>query len=193
MVGRPKATSSLAEQELDKAQEQFQAFDENVKSLTMDRMNEAPKLETEQQTKISQKDMQKMNDIYLKPDKTISSREKFNEKFRDKWNFDKEYVQFIAEHKECIGDVIEIWTKPYAGVPAEFWKVPSNKPLWGPRYLAEQIKRKRYHRLVMEESISNADGMGKYYGTMTVDTTIQRLDAIPVNNRKSIFMGANNF
>lgn len=193
MAGRPKATSSLAEKELDKAQKQFEAFDENIKSLTLDRMNEAPKLETEPQTKISQKDMQKMNDIYLKPDRTISCREKFNEKYRDKWNFDKEYVQFIAEHKECIGDLIEMWTKPFPGIPAEFWKIPTNKPIWGPRYVAEQIKRKSYHRLVMQDAIVNSDGMGQYYGAMAVDKIIQRLDANPVSSKKSIFMGANEF
>jgi len=59
-------------------------------------------------------------------------------------NFQKEYVQFIAENKEIIGETIEIWTRPFGGMPAEFWKVPVNKPVWGPRYLAEQIKRCYY-------------------------------------------------
>ncbi len=35
-----------------------------------------------------------------------------------------------------------------------------------------------------------SDGMGQYYGSMAVDTTIQRLDALPASTRKSIFMGA---
>ena len=78
-------------------------------------------------------------------------------------------------------------------MPAEFWQVPTNKPVWGPRYLAEQIKRKFYHRLMMENKQTEAgDGM-TYYGQMAVDTTVQRMDARPVSTRKSIFMGANNF
>lgn len=194
MTQKPKTSNSLAEQELDKAQAQFEAFDQNVKDMTLDRMNAAPKKEEEPQTKLSQSEIAKSKDIYLKPDKAISCRDKFNEDYRKQYEFDKEYVQFIAENKEIIGETIDIWTRPYAGMPAEYWKVPTNKPLWGPRYLAEQIKRKSYHRLVMQENrISSSDGMGQYYGTMAVDTSIQRLDAIPVSTRKSVFMGANSF
>ena len=39
--------------------------------------------------------------------KTVSCREKFNENFRATYEYDKEYVQFIAEHKELIGEKIE--------------------------------------------------------------------------------------
>lgn len=191
---KPKAKTSLAEKELDKAQQQFEAFDQNVKDLTLDRMNMAPKAESEPQTKIAQSDVAKSKDVYLKPARTIGSKEKFNEKFREDYNFSKEYVQFIAENKECIGETTELWTKPYPGLPAEFWQVPSNKPVWGPRYLAERIKGCVHHRLVMQENRSTgSDSMGQYFGTMAVDTTIQRLDAYPVSQRKSVFMGANGF
>lgn len=180
--------------ELDKVEKQLNEFGQNVKDLNLDQMNSAPKLETEPQTLLSQKDIEKSNDIYLKPKRTISSKEKFNEKFREAYNFDKEYVHFIAENNEIIGDTIEIWTKPYAGVPAEFWEVPANKMIWGPRYLAEQIKRKCYHRLVSEmKTMISTDGNGQYFGGMVSDKTIQRLDARPVSTRKSVFMGAMNF
>lgn len=188
---KPKVTSSLAEKELDSAEKQFEAFDNNIKEMTMDRMNMAPKEEVEPQTKLSQVQLEKSKDIYLKPKHTITSRDKFNEDYRSQYNFDKEYVHFIAENKEIIGENMTIWTRPYAGMPAEEWDVPCNKPVWGPRYLAEQIKRKFYHRMVMQQGTTiGGDQMGSYYGSMAVDTTIQRLDAIPVSNRKSIFMGA---
>jgi hypothetical protein len=46
----------------------------------------------------------------------------------------------------------------------------------------------------MDQSVSTgADGNGQYYGTMVADTTVQRLDAIPVSSSKSIFMGAKSF
>lgn len=187
---KPKVNSS-GDQELDKAQKQFEAFDQNIKDLTMDRMNAAPTPEVEPQTKMSSKDIDKSKDVYLKPFKSISSREKFNEKFREDYNFAKEYVHFTAENKEIIGEELDFWTKPFAGMPAEEWKVPVNKPLWGPRYVAERIKGCKYHRLVMQQNTStSADGMGQYYGSMVADTTIQRLDAIPVSTRKSVFMGA---
>lgn len=187
MVEKPK------NKEMDKLEKQFEEFNDNVQQLTLDRMNAAPKQETEPQTKLSQQDIAKSKDIYLKPTKTIGSREKFNERFREEYNFKKEYVQFIAENKEIIGEEIEIWTKDFPGVPAEYWKVPTNKPLWGPRYLAENISRRSYHRLIMQQSVHSSDGMGQYYGSLAVDTTVPRLEARPVSTKRSIFMGANGF
>lgn len=189
---RPKTGHSPSERELDKAEEQFKAFDDSVKEMTMDRLNAAPTQETEMQTKMSTREMQNSKDVYLKPNRIVSSRDKFNEKFREEYNYKKSYVQFIAENKELIGEAIEIWTRPFPGMPAEEWKVPTNKPVWGPRYLAEQIKRKFYHRLKMDEkSITAEDGGVQYYGRIASDMTIQRLDAHPVNSqRKSVFLGA---
>lgn len=191
---KPKLASSSSQNELDKAAKQFEAFDAEIKEMTIDRMNMAPKEESEPQTKLSSKEIENSSKIWLKPERVVADRQKFNEKFRDKWNFAKEYVQFIAEHKEIIGETIEIWTHPFGGVGAEFWKVPTNKPVWGPRHLAEQIKSKCYHRLVMQPHVTtDRDGMGQYYGSLAVDTIVQRLNAEPVSTRKSIFMGAGAF
>lgn len=192
MAEKPKVNSA-GERELQKAEAQFKAFDENVQTLTMDRMNQAPKLEMEPQTKMSQNEIADSKDIYLKPHRSISSREKFNENYRQEYNFAKEYVYFIAENKEIIGEDIDIWVKPFAGLPAEWWKVPVNKPVWGPRYLAERVKGCKYHRLTMQEKVTDASGMGQFYGQMVADTTIQRLDAMPATKTKSIFMGAHAF
>ncbi len=193
MVDKPKPTSSLAEKELQKADEQFKAFDDNIQQLTLDRMNQAPKLEQEPIHKIAQSDISKSKDIYLKPHRSISSHEKFNENYRDDYNHAKEYVFFIAEHREIIGEEIETWTKPFAGMPAEWWKVPTGKPVWGPRYLAERIKQCNYHRLVMQNTVNDSTGMGQFYGTIAADSIIQRLDALPATKTRSIFMGASGF
>ena len=191
MTEKPKVTGA-AQKEIDIAAKQFDAFDASVKEMTLDRMNAAPKLETEEQTKLSTKQIEKYPGIYLKPDKTVPCQDKFN--FRAAWNFDKEYVHFTAENKEIIGETIELWTRPYGGVHAMFWKVPVNTPVWGPRYLAEQIQGRKYHRLTMQENRSaGSDGVASYHGAMAVDTTIQRLEARPVSTRKSVFMGANSF
>lgn len=190
MVDKPKMQNSESAKELDKAEKQLEQFEKKCQELTLDRMNEAPKLEVEAQTKIASKDLDKMNDVYLKPSNFYACRAKFNERFREKYNYAKEYVQFIAEHNELKGDLIEMWTKPYAGVPAEFWKVPTNRPVWGPRYLAEQITKCRYHRLRTEDRPTQSEGGVTYYGSMVVDNTIQRLDARPTSSRRSVFMGA---
>lgn len=193
-MARPKVSTSAAQDQLDSAERQFKAFDDNIKSLTQDRMNQAPKEEVEPQTKLSQSQIEKSKDIYLKPHKTIGCKEKFNEKFRDDYNYKKEYVHFTAENKEIIGEELDLWTRPFPGMPAEEWKVPVNTPVWGPRYLAEQIKGCVYHRLTMKQNhTTGSDGMGQYYGAMAVDTTVQRLDAIPVSSRKSVFMGSGGF
>lgn len=192
--GRPKAVNSLAAKEMEKVEKQFDDYDKQVKDLTQDRMNMAPKLEVEPQTKLSGKEIAKSTDVYLKPIKTIGCRDKFNEKFRDKWNHAKEYVQFVAENHEIIGEQIEVWTRPYGGVAAMFWQVPTNKPVWGPRYLAEQLSRCIYHRLMMEESSPTEQAReGTYHGKIVVDKTIDRVSCNPVTTRQSIFMGSKAF
>lgn len=185
--GRPPKVSSESQKELEKLDKTFEEFNENNKKLELER-NKTPAHDP-MQTQMSQKEIKNANDVYLKPNKTISSRQKFNEKYREKYNYIKEYVKFIAENKEIIGESIEMWTRPIGGMPAEFWVVPVNKPIWGPRYLAEQIKKKYYHRLVMEDVPRDQSGVGTFYGSMAADSTIQRLDAHPVGNTASVFMG----
>lgn len=185
---KPKV-GHTAQIELDKAEKNFEEFDKSVKDLTFDRMSMVPKQETEPQTKLSQNEIENSKRFYLKPEKTIGSQEKFNENYRNDYEFAKQYVHFIAEHKELIGETIEMWTKPFTGMPAEFWKVPTNKPIWGPRYVAEQISRKVHHRLVMQDKVTQGDGNMQFYGSMAVDSTVERLTARPVSDRKSIFMG----
>ena len=190
---KPKTENSLVAKEMAQAEKQFDAFNESVQQLTLDRMNAAPKEEVEPVTKIAQSDIDKSNGVYLKPKRSLTSREKFNEKFRDQYNFAKEYVNFIAENREIIGETITMWTKPFPGMPAEEWDVPTGKPIWAPRYVAEQIRRKTYHRLTTEDSITGQDGFTKTYGQLVVDKVVPRLEANPVSTRKSIFMGANSF
>ena len=194
MAEKPKPTSSLAEKELDKAEKQFEAFEQNIKDLTLDNMNRANKAEQEPQTKLSSADLNRSKDIYLKPKRSIASKEKFNEKFRDAYNYDKEYVQFIAENKEIMGETIVLWSKPYAGLPAEEWEIPVNKPVYAPRYLAEQIRKCTYHQLIMNENKTvSQDSLGAWQGQMVAEKTISRLTAEPVNKGRSVFVSSNIF
>ena len=193
MAEKPKAMNAESAKELDKVEMQLDSMDSQVKEMTHDRMNAAPKQDVEPQNKMSSSAIEKSKDVYLKPKRTISSKEKFNEKYREDYNFQKEYVRFIPEHKEIIGETIELWTKPFAGMPAEEWAIPTGKPIWAPRYVAERLKACSYHRLVMQQHVvTEVNHMGQMHGALSVDTTIQRLDAIPVSTRKSVFMGANS-
>lgn len=193
MTEKPKSNSS-SQKEMDKIQEQLDNFKKDIDKLTLDRMNQAPKEELEPQTKLSSREIAKSTMPVLKPKRTVSCKEKFNEKFREDYNYSKEYVGFIAENHEIIGESIMMWTRPFPGMAAEEWEIPTNKPVMAPRYVAEQIKRCRYHRLVMQESIpTGSDYAGTYVGTMIADTTKQRLDAHPAGDKKSVFMGASGF
>ena len=196
MSEKQKTSHSASEKELDKAQESFKAFDQSIKDMTLDRMNAAPKEEVEQQTKLSSREIANSKDIYLKPKRTFAcpSKKPIEEKRRAEWEFAKELVCFIAENREIIGETIDLWTKPpFIGAPCEEWEVPTNKPVWGPRYLAEQIKKCSYHRFVMQDKIIETTGVGSMYGSMAVDNTVQRLDALPAARSKSVFMGAGGF
>lgn len=186
---KPEVSSGFAQKELDRAEKQFEEFEENIKSLTKDRMDSVPRSEEEQQTKMSSTSLANSKDIYLKPIKRIGCKERFNESFRKAFEYASELVKFTAENKEIIGESIDMWTRPFPGMPAEEWLVPVNKPVWGPRYLFEQLKRKYYHRLVMQDHSHSSDGMGTYYGTMAVDSSVPRLDAHEVSDRKQVFMG----
>jgi hypothetical protein len=180
--------------ELDKVEAQTKAFESEIKDLTFDKLNEAPKAEVEAQTQMSTREIANSKDIYLKPLKTIGTKEAFNEKFREAYNYDKEYVRVIAENRELIGESIQIWTKPYAGVRAEYWEVPTNKPVYVPRYLAEQMKRKYYHRLTMQEgTVTEQSAVGTITGKMIADSTIQRLDCFAAPTHKTFSMTKRNF
>lgn len=191
---RPKVNSS-GQKELDKAQAQFEEFDSQVKEMTLDRMSKAPVKEVEQQkAKLD-------NEIYLKPKRSYppgvnpktGEREKFNEAFRAEYEFQKEYVRFIAQNNEIIGETIEFCLKKFPGTNCDEWAVPVNKPVWAPRMVAERIKGCKHHKLTMQDRTTGYDDKGQYYGTMAVDVSVQRLDAYPAVERKSVFMGAANF
>lgn len=195
-ISKPQV-NSFGQAELDKAEKQFDTFHQQMVEGTgvvpaPKRMDLSKRHDVEMQVPLSQNQITGSKDIYLKPKKSIGSKERFNESFRESWEFDKQKVAFIAEHKEIVGETIDLWTKPYPGVPCEEWIVPVNTPVWGPRYLAEQIKRKYYNRLTMNESKQvSSDGTGTYHGQMVVEEQRQRLDCHPVTKGKtSIFMGA---
>ena len=174
--------------QIEELKEKSDQFEAQIKEMQTDSFSEKPK-EEYRPPEVSQKEIAE-KEVYIKPTRWIADGQKFNPRFEKDWEFAKEYVQCICVHNECRGDIIEFWTHPFGGKGAEFWRVPSDKPVWIPRYAAEQLTRCKYHRMKMDESqMRSADGMGTYYGSMIVQTTVQRIDAVPVSNKRSIFMG----
>lgn len=192
--GRPKVDSDGVK-ELERIGRQLDEFEQRTKELTLDSMNKAPVLQQEEQTKMSQREKVNADKTVLQPSRFIASSEKFNERYRSDYDFAKQRVDFIAENRECPGNVIELWTKPFPGLHAEFWIVPVNKPVNAPRYVAEQIAGCQYHVLKMDatpnhNNVVGQDALGQYTGQMVVKNTVNRLDAQPIKDKRSVFMGA---
>jgi hypothetical protein len=190
-MATPKVNSE-GQKELDKAQQKFDDFEAEVKAKTPDALGNLPVMEVDQQTKLSTREINKTDGIYLKPKRTISCKEKFNEAHRKDYEFSNERVRFIAENYEIVGDSIHIWTRSFPGLPAEEWEVPANRVVIGPRYLAEQIARKSYTRLKMDDSKRTGEGDGTtFYGQIVAEQKVQRLGARPAagfNQRKTEFL-----
>jgi hypothetical protein len=177
--------------DLEVASQNLDAFEDHVKSLTVDELNKAPVKDYQPETKLSTREVARTDGVYLKPDRSISCKEKFNETYRDEYNYRKEYVRFIAENRE-VGGEVETWTRPFPGLPAEFWKVPTNKVVIGPRYLAERIAGCSYTRLSMDEGKTvGSDGSGTYYGQIVATNKIQRLNAMPAGSLNKSQMSSN--
>jgi len=193
LKAKPRVADPVAQQEIDKVEKQLVNVEKEVRSMSFDKMNLAPTRDREE-PKMSQKDIDAQSGVYIKPSRSIGCKEKFNEDYRKEYEFAKEYVNFIAQNNEIIGETIEMWTKPFAGIPAEFWKLPVGKPIWAPRHVAEQIKRCRYHKLVMRDHvITENNSVGQMYGAIAAEETVRRMDAHPVSSNKSIFMNASGF
>lgn len=187
---RPRLNSK-AQNELNAAEEKFDEFKEQCTTLSQDAPKDLPVEDRAPQTQMSRNDLRRARDLHLKPSRTIfpsanpktQKFETFNERYRKDYEQKKEYIQFIAENKEIIGETLTVWTKPFAGIPAEEWSVPVNQPVWGPRYLYDKIRKCRYTRLFMDESRqTSTDGNITHYGQMVAKSKIQRLDAYRVED-----------
>lgn len=187
---KPELSSGMGQRELDRAEAQMNTFTENLKDLSENQFkHHAPTLNTDQQTYLSSNEIKKSIDIHIKPSKSIGCRNKFNEDYRSQYEYMKEYVHIIAEHRELRGQTIELWTKFWPGVAAEYWEVPVNKPIWVPRYVSNRIKECGYHTFAMDETRqTERNGMGTMFGAMIVTNYTQRLDVHEVTDRHSISM-----
>lgn len=185
-MSRPRVNSE-AQKSLDTAQEQFNAFNNQVQSLNPFEVK-APVEEKERQTRLSNGELKKMDAPYIHWTKlvnrpnTTKTPSYWDEKYRAMHDKDWEYIKVTVENNEIIGEDIEMWTAEYGCDPAHFWKIPTNKPVYVPRLVARKIASCRYHRLVMEDRPTQSTGGMQFYGAMAVSQTKQRLNAFPVND-----------
>lgn len=164
-------------------------LDTSISSITKEAEKLDPStiksVETEQQTKLSKREERNLPAHYLKPVRSVNTKERFNENYRKDWEKGWEYVRVVVENREIIGEAVEVWTKKFAGDPANFWKVPVNTPVYIPRLLAEQLSKCHYIRYKMEDRVTQADSYGQYTGAMVAETTVDRLVCRPAGEEFS--------
>lgn len=185
---RPKVGPE-GQKELDNIETLLNDVGTHNKSLDYDQRLSAPKQETEPQTKIARSEIDKAPEIYLKPKRSFPAREKFNEKFRDQYNYDREYVEFIAENNEVIGESADFWIKKFPGTPCEEWVIPVNKPVWAPRYVKQRLEECGYTVFRASQSLKSEEGIN-YNGYLEIQERKNRLNAREVSKKKNIYMGS---
>jgi hypothetical protein len=182
---RPKVNAE-GQKELEKVESQIDNFKESIYEAK-ERSRTLSIQETEPQTKIAQSDLNKSGILYLKPKRTFPSREKFNEKYRDEFKYQSEYVDFIAENNEVKGESIDFCIKKFPGMPVEEWIVPVNKPVAAPRYVKERIEDCGYTVFVTTDAPVGSEGGVMYYGQMVAEQRKSRLSVREVSKKPKIF------
>lgn len=188
---KPRVNSE-GERELNKVEDQINRFSDSVSSAREDRGFLSTK-ETEPQTKLSQSEINGTNTIYLKPKRTFPSREKFNDKYREEYNRQREYVEFIAENNEVKGESIDFCIKKFPGMPVEEWVVPVNKPVSAPLYVKERIQECGYTVFTTTDRQVGSEGGVMYFGQMVAEERKSRLTAREVSRNPKIFMSSRAF
>lgn len=185
---RPKVNSE-GQRELDRVEDQLKSFSDSVGTAREESRNLQSK-ETDPQIKMSQAEMNKSEVLYLKPKRTFPSREKFNEKFRDEFNRQSEYVDFIAENREVRGESIDFCIKKFPGQPVEEWVIPVDRPVSAPRYVKERIEDCGYTIFTTTDQPTGSEGGVRYYGSMVAEERKQRLAARDYVKKPRIFTGS---
>jgi hypothetical protein len=195
-MSRPPKVNAEGQKELEKTEKQIQSIETQVKSVNFDETRTAKRHESEPQTKLAQSEMDKAPEIYLKPRRSYppgvnpknGEIEKFNEKFRDEYNKAREYVEFVAENYEVIGESPTLWIKKFPGTNLEEWVVPVNKPVWAPRYVKDRLQDCGYTVFKSTQSSKTEEGIN-YNGYLEVQERKNRLDAREPSKKRSIYMG----
>jgi len=181
---RPRFLESEKNKEIEKVDLQIDALTQQMSALDQDTINKAPIRETEPQTLMTKAQEKYTDAPVIKPTKSMSAVGKPIPKQAKARKEGWEYVKVIAEHNELIGENIELWINPFAGDPCSYWEIPTNKPIYIPRFLAEHLATRNYHRLKMQDRPAtqltaemHSDGMASQpSGQFVAKETIRRID-----------------
>lgn len=175
---KPNVTTGLVQKEVDRLDAEFQAKSHQMSNLTQEEISKAPVKEVEPKTNLSRAQIQEIDAPKIVP--TMSKRANGKKKpeqdalRRRAW----EYVKVICENNEILQEPLQFWHKPMiAGEDCNYWQIPVGRPVYIPRHLAEHIRSRKYHRLIMQEEMTvERNQFGEMKGKMVATETRQRLD-----------------
>lgn len=175
---KPQLASGFAQKEVDRVDAEFKSTTDANANLTQDVLSKAPVKELVPDPFAPKRQLLSAEVPRIVP---TFSRGPNGKKKPEQESLRKrawEYVKVVCSNMEVAGEQIEFWHKPpISGEDCNFWQVPVNRPVWIPRHVAEHIKSRKYHRLMMQEEITvESSGYGEFKGKMVASHSLQRLD-----------------
>lgn len=177
--------------EIESINKQMDSVQKDLSSLTPDRLSLAPLTETTPQTLMSSRQVQMLDPRYIKPSRsqTPNGKPKASQNaLRDKaW----EYVNCMVENKEVPGETACFWLKPpISGEFCYYWEVPVNIPVQLPRFVADHLSKRYYHRMRMEDRpVTHQGFVSESSGAIIITETKNRIDCRPVSQNLNFAMG----
>lgn len=164
-----------------KGLENLEKTTEEMKNLTVDEINKAPLTEVEPQTKMSKEEVEHYDAPVIKPTRSFPAHSKPSSKEKKERERGWELVKCIAENVEIYGEKIEFWLNKYLGDPTHFWEIPVNKPIYLPRFVAEHLATRTYHRFKMVDRSGRSFMEGSSSGeeSLVVRETLARVTCKP--------------
>ena len=175
---KPNVTNGPVQKEIDRLDAEFKAKSEQMSNLTQEEINKAPLKEVEPQTKLSQAQIKELDAPKIVPSRTKKANGKKKPEQDSLRKRAWEYIKVICENNEIFQEPLKFWYKPMiGGEDCHYWEIPVGRPVYIPRHVAEHIRSRKYHRLVMQEEMTvEHTQFGEMRGKMVATETRQRLD-----------------
>lgn len=155
-MNKPRLQSSEANREVERIDNQIKGIQEGIQKVASQDRASIPVAETEEQTKLSKKELTNYDAPVIKYVKAFADKAKLPEKWRAERDHDWELIKVVCENCEIVGEMIEVTTHKWPGDPWAFWQIPVNTPVYIPRHVAKQIHDCHYIRYVQTDPNTDA-------------------------------------
>lgn len=126
---------------------------EDLNSLTVDKINETAVSEPEVEIQLTMKQKAASEHCkYIEPKRSMKALGKLPEKLKAQHSKDWEYVKGIYENYIVSGESVSFWLCLYPGDPDCLWEIPANTPVYVPRMVAKHLEEvQKYHTFDFKE------------------------------------------